>query len=184
MAVLAKHIAPAKAAAIEDTKNFLAAYDDFIFVEYRGLTVEQITNLRHSLREKNTAFRVVKNDFARIAFDELEDTSGGSTRASQVAAYLTGPTAIAPVKGDGANESAKVLFDFAKDAPALVVKGAWISGELYDAKKIEEYSKLPGKMQLIAMIMSAINGPARTLAATLQAYVESKTGGAPAEAGA
>ena len=89
----------------------------------------------------------------------------------EVAQYLSGPTAIALIKED-ANESAKVLFDFAKDAPALIVKGAWVEGELYDAAKIEALSKLPGKKQLIAMLMSAINGPARKLAGTLQAYVE------------
>ena len=85
------------------------------------------------------------------------------------------------IKGE-ANEAAKVLFDFAKDTPALVVKGAIVENEVYDQAKIEAFSKLPGKKQLIAMLMSAINGPARKLAGTLQAYVEKKQaeGGASA----
>ena len=173
MAIMAKKIQPAKTAAIEEAKKVLGEYNDYIFVEYRGLTVEQITKLRKSLREKNASFKVIKNNFARVAFDEMKN--------DQVAQYLSGPTAIAMIKED-ANESAKVLFDFAKDAPALVVKGAWVENELYDAAKIEAFSKLPGKKQLIAMLMSAINGPARKLAGTLQAYVEKleKEGGAPA----
>ena len=162
MAILAKKIQPSKAQAIEEAKKVLGEYKDFIFVEYRGLTVEQISKLRHSLREKNSQFKVIKNNFARVAFDEMKNDA--------VAQYLSGPTAIAMIKEE-ANESAKVLFDFAKEAPALVVKGAWVEDELYDAAKIEAFAKLPGKKQLIAMLMSAINGPARKLAGTLQAYV-------------
>lgn len=163
MAIRAKQIQPAKAAAIEEAKKVLGEYSNYVFVDYRGLTVEQITKLRASLREKDSQLKVFKNNFAKVAFDELKNDS--------VAQYLSGPTAIALIKED-ANESAKILFDFAKDAPNLVVKGAWVDGELYDAAKIEAFSKLPGKKQLIAMLMSAINGPARKLAGTLQAYVE------------
>lgn len=165
MAIMAKKFQAAKTAAIEDAKKVLSSYSNFIFIDYRGLSVEQITKLRHSLREKNAQLKVIKNTFARVAFDEMKNDA--------VAEYLSGPTAIAMV-GEEANEAAKVMFDFTKEAPTLVVKGAWVENELYDAAKIEVFSKLPGKKQLIAMIMSAINGPARKLAGTLQAYVEKK----------
>ena len=173
MAIRAKKLQPAKTAAIEEAKKVLGEYSNFVFVDYRGLTVEQITKLRHSLREKNSQLKVFKNNFARVAFDELKN--------NEVSQYLSGPTAIALIKEDP-NEVAKVLFDFAKDAPALVVKGAWVDNELYDAAKIEALSKLPGKKQLIAMLMSAINGPARKLAGTLQAYVEKLEKEGPAAA--
>lgn len=166
MAVRAKTIQPAKTAAIEAAKKTLGEYNDFIFADYRGLTVEQITALRGKLREKNSAIKVIKNNFARIAFEGLD--------VKDVAEYLTGPTAIAMAKEDS-NETAKVLFDFAKEAPALKVKGAYVNKEIYDTAKIEAYSKVPGKKQLIAMLMSAINGPAQKLAATLQAYVDKKS---------
>ena len=80
----------------------------------------------------------------------------------------------------GMNEVAKTLFDFTKDAPTLNVKGGFIGKEIYDAAKISEFSKIPGKKTLIAMLMSAINGPARQLAATLQAYVDKKAAGGDA----
>ncbi len=166
MAILAKQIQAAKTEAIEETKKVLSDYNDFIFTEYRGLTVSQITELRNKLREKNCVLKVVKNNFARVAFEEM--------KVENVADMLKGPTAIAMVKEDG-NEAAKVLFDFAKDAPNLVVKGAVVANELMDAAKIEAFSKVPGKKQLISMLMSAINGPAQKLAATLQAYVDKKT---------
>ena len=173
MAMMAKKLQPAKTAAIEEAKKVLGEYTDFIFIDYRGLTVEQITKLRHSLAKNEAQLKVIKNNFARVAFDEMKNT--------EVAQYLSGPTAIAMVKGE-ANESAKILFDFVKEAPTLVVKGAWVENELYDAAKIEALSKLPGKKQLIAMLMSAINGPARKLAGTLQAYVEKLEKEGPAAA--
>lgn len=175
MAIMAKKLQPAKTAAIEETKKILADYTDFIFVDYRGLTVEQITKLRDGLREKGAQLKVFKNTYARIAFQDM--------KIEGVADYMAGPTAIAMLK-DEANEAAKVMFDFTKDAPALKVKGAWVANEVFDAEKIEAYSKLPGKKALIAMLMSAINGPARKLAGTLQALVEKKQseGDAPASA--
>lgn len=175
MAIKAKKIQPAKTQAIENAKKVFEGYNDFIFTEYRGLTVEQITQLRDKLREKNSQLKVVKNNFAKIAFEDL--------KIENVSEFLKGPTAIAMAKEDS-NEAAKVLFDFAKDAPALSIKAGYIGKEIYDTAKMEAYSKVPGKKELIAMLMSAINGPARQLAATLKAYVEKKEkeGGAAAEA--
>ena len=173
MAIRAKKLQPAKVEAIANVKSVLEGYNDYIFADYRGLTVEQITELRKQLRAKDCQFKVMKNNFVKVAFDEM--------KIENLADYLAGPTAIALLKDDP-NEVAKILFDFAKEAPALQVKGAFIDKEIYDAEKIEAFSKLPGKKQLIAMLMSAINGPAQKLAATLQAYVEKleKEGPAPA----
>ena len=162
MAIRAKKIQSAKAEAIESAKKTLSEYNDFIFADYRGLTVAQITELRGKLREKNAVLKVMKNNFARIAFEEL--------KVENVADYLKGPTVIAMVNEDS-NEVAKVLFDFKKNAPTLEVKGGSIDKEVYDAAKIEAYSKVPGKKQLYAMLMSAMNGPAQKLAATLFAII-------------
>lgn len=166
MAIRAKKIQPAKTEAIENAKKTFADYNDFIFADYRGLTVEKITDLRDKLREKNAVLKVVKNNFAKIAFEDM--------KIENVAEYLKGPTVVAMAKEDS-NEVAKVLFDFAKDAPSLVVKGASIANENYDQTKIEAYSRVPGKKQLYAMLMSAMNGPVQKLAATLQAYADKKS---------
>ena len=162
--------------AVASSKSTLQDYSDFIFADYRGLTVEQITNLRNQLPAKNTAFKVLKTNCARLAFEEL--------KVEQVADFLTGPTAVVLPK-DEPNEIAKILYDFAKEAPALQIKGGVIASELYDGAKLEALSKLPGKKQLISMLMSAINGPVQKLAATLHAYVDKKSAGgesAPAPA--
>jgi large subunit ribosomal protein L10 len=160
MAIVAKKLQDIKVNAIKETKEVFqtGGTPDFIFTEYRGLTVAQITELRKQLRAKNALYKVIKNNFARIAFEELS--------APDVSNYLTGPTAIA-ISPNDSNEVAKVLVDFTKEAPVLQLKGGIISNSVYDAKQIEAFSKLPGKNQLIAMLMSVMNGPARNLAAAL-----------------
>jgi large subunit ribosomal protein L10 len=158
MAIIAKKLQDSKTKAIGELKETLGASKDFIFTDYRGLTVEQITALRKQLRAKEVHYKVVKNNFARIAFEQLS--------APDVSSYLVGPTAVAIAPKD-ANEVAKILFDFAREAPALHVKGALVGESIYDAAQTEAFSKLPGKLELISMLMSVINGPARNLAAAL-----------------
>ena len=165
MAVKAKKLQAAKTAAIADIKARFEKADDYIFTEYRGLSVEQITNLRKLLRAKGCSYKVVKNNFARIAFEDM--------KKADVSNYLAGPTAIA-LAGEESGAAAKVLFEFAKETPALVIKGALIGGEVYDAKKIEAYSKLPGKKELISMFLSALQATSSKLARTVQAVADKK----------
>ena len=159
MAIVAKKIQDAKVASIGLIKESFSVSDDFIFTNYRGLTVEQITNLRKQLRGKGATYKVVKNDFARIAFEQLSAPQG-------VASYLTGPTAIAIAPKDS-NEIAKILFDFSKEAPVLKVKGGLVGKDVYNAEQVEAFSKLPSRLELISMLMSVMNAPARNLAAAL-----------------
>ena len=158
MAIIAKKLQDSKIKAIGELKESLGAAKDFIFTDYRGLTVEQIPRLRDQLRVKEVHYKVIKNNFARIAFEQLS--------APDVSGYLTGPTAVAIAPRDS-NEVAKILFDFARETPALQVKGALVGGSVYDAAQTAAFSKLPGKLELISMLMSVMNGPARNLAAAL-----------------
>lgn len=158
MAIVAHKIQEAKTQAIGELKDAFGAAPDYIFADYRGLTVGQITELRKQLRAKSASFKVVKNNFARIAFEQME--------APDVASYLTGPTAVAISPADS-NEVAKIMFDFAKEVPALQVKGGLVGKSVYDAKQVEAFSKLPGRLELISMLMSVMNGPARNLVGAL-----------------
>ncbi|MEN6491095.1 MAG: 50S ribosomal protein L10 [Rectinema sp.] len=161
MAIKASKIQPKKVEAIGMLKEMISGSNDFIFTEYRGLTVERITALRHQLREKGVELHVIKNNFARLAFEEL----GYSDAVEPV---LRGPTAVAFVKTDS-NEVAKILLDFAKETPSLVVKGAMVDRQFMDSKQIEAFSKLPGRSQLIAMLMSAMQAPAQNLVYVINA---------------
>ncbi len=179
MAIKAKKIQDTKVKAIAKAKGKFEGYSDYIFANYRGLTVAQITELRKKLREKNCEFRVVKNNFARLAFEEM--------KAPDISIYLKDPTAIT-LTGTDSNEAAKILFDFAKEVPALAVKGGLIANTVYDAAMMESFSKLPGRSQLLSMLLSAMNGPAQNLVyvlnavptklvRTLQAVVDKKAEG-------
>ena len=175
MALRTKNPNRQKTEAIESIKNDVKASSAFIFTEYRGLKVEQITELRKKLRDNACTYKVVRNNFARIAFEDAD--------IKDVDSWLTGPTALAMIAED-ANLAAKTLFEYAKDAPALVIKGAVVDGEIYDAKQIEAFSKLPGKKDLIAMFMSTVNATTSKFVRTLQAIVDKggAQAGAPAEA--
>jgi large subunit ribosomal protein L10 len=180
MAIVAKKIQEGKTKAIGELKDAFGSSEDFIFTDYRGLTVAQITALRRNLRAKEVTYKVVKNNFARLAFEQLS--------TPDVSSYLVGPTAVA-ISPKDSSEVAKILFDFAKEAPALKIKGALVGGAVYDAAQAEAYSKLPGRLELISMLMSVMNGPARNLAAalndvparivrTVKAVADQKGGGA------
>jgi large subunit ribosomal protein L10 len=158
MAILAKKVQDAKTVSIKALNEAFSASTDFVFTDYRGLTVEQITELRKQLRPKGATYKVVKNNFARIAFEEI--------KAPDVSTHLVGPTAIAIAPTDS-NEVAKILIEFAKEAPALQVKAGLFAGTVYDKARVEAFSKLPGRLELISMLMSVMNGPTRNLAVAL-----------------
>ena len=138
-----------KVDAVAELKTSFEGARSFIFADYRGLSVEQITELRNALREAGAEFHVVKNNYAKIAFKQLDH--------EDVAPYLVGPTAIAYC-GDEAGPVAKAMLKLAKDMP-VELKGGLLDGEIYDADAVEAFSKLPTKLELIQMLMGAMNAP-------------------------
>jgi len=149
---------------------------DFIFTDYRGLTVVQITDLREKLREYETVYKVVKNRFAKIALKQLDKPEVGD--------YLVGPTAVALPTGESAGPVAKILIEFAKNAP-LELKGGILDGNLFSAEQVIAFSKLPGKLELISQLMATMKAPLQNvvyllnavptkLVRTLQAVADSK----------
>jgi len=159
VAIVSKRIQDYKTKSINEMKEAFSASKDFIFTEYRGLTVEQITELRRQLKGKGARYKVVKNNFAKLAFEQL-------SAPDEVKSYLVGPTAIAIAPNDS-SEVAKILVDFTKEAPVLAIKGGLVGKDLYDARQIEAFSRLPSRLDLISMLMSVMNGPARNLAMAL-----------------
>ena len=142
-----------KVDALEVIKATFSESKDFIFTDYRGLTVEQITNLRAKLRQQEAEYKVVKNRYAKLAFQQLE--------MPDVADLLVGQTALALLKDD-ASAAAKILFEFSKEAP-VQVKGAIVGGQVYDGAQTEALSKLPSREQLLAQLMSTMNAPLQNL---------------------
>jgi large subunit ribosomal protein L10 len=117
-----------------------------VLTEYRGLTVKQLQDLRRSLGT-NASYAVVKNTLAKLAakdagIDGFED-------------LLTGPTAIAFIKGDVV-EAAKGLRDFARAHPSLVIKGGVLDGKPLDAKEIAKLADLESREVLLGKLAGAM----------------------------
>jgi large subunit ribosomal protein L10 len=142
-----------KVAAVDALKEMFSGASDYVFTDYRGLSVDQITRLRGTLRQVGADFRVVKNNYARIAFQQLEKPD--------VAEYLVGPTAIALSRTDAA-PVVKALVDFAKESP-VEIKGALVGESVYDSAQAEAFSKLPSREALIAQLMSVMLAPTQNL---------------------
>lgn len=167
------HITPAKENAVKALREEFDQYDGFIFTDYRGMTVEQVTALRKNLLKNDATFRVVKNNYAKIAMKDL-----GMDKFDDL---LVGPTAIALAKGESSNEVAKALYESIQAGNPMQVKSALLDGKMFTADEVEAYSKLPGRLELIASLMGTMKAPVQKLAATMLAYVE-KNGEAVVEA--
>ncbi|MDA3949025.1 MAG: 50S ribosomal protein L10 [Spirochaeta sp.] len=149
----------AKVSAVDTLKAMFAEANDYVFTNFRGLSVDQITRLRTQLRESGAEYRVVKNNYAKIAFQQMEKPD--------VSEYLEGPTAIAISRTDAA-PVVKVLVDFAKDAP-VEVKGALVGDMIFNAAQAEAFSKLPSRDALIAQLMSVMQAPLQNFVYALNA---------------
>ena len=145
--------------AVSELKEMFERSTDFIITDYRGLNVDQITELRDKLREAGATYRVVKNRYARIALSDLE--------MPEISDKLIGPTALA-LTADEAGPAAKVLVDFTGNTN-LELKGAVIDGQIFDIDQVRAFSKLPTRLELIAQLMSAMNGAVTNLMYVLKA---------------
>lgn len=139
--------------AVKKLKSFIQDSPNLIFTDFRGLNVRQITELRHFLRERAGEYRVVKNNYAKIAMQEL-----GMPYEED---FLVDPTAVALSKAD-IGPIAKVLFEFTKES-TLKVKGAMIEGKAMKPAAVEAISRLPGRAELYALLMGAMSSPIRNL---------------------
>lgn len=159
-----KKIQPKKTQAVSELAGVLSSAKDFFFTEYQGLNVAQLTSLRKELSQLNASYKVVKNSIARAVLKQVD--------RSYLDKYLLGSSAMMFTYGDESGPAAKALVDFSKENKALVIKGAYISGEEYDALQVIAYSQLPTRIDLIAMLARVFNEPMAQLARALQAVSE------------
>jgi large subunit ribosomal protein L10 len=127
-------------------------------MEFRGLSVGEVTELRRKVREAEGGYVVVKNTLAKIAV-------AGSKNES-LKDLLSGPVAVAFTAGDVVN-LAKALADFAKTHDKLKFRGGVVEGRLLDPKQAEQVSSLPSKQELIAKLLFMLQSPMRRLVTAL-----------------
>ncbi|WP_024653882.1 50S ribosomal protein L10 [Borrelia persica] len=159
-----KKINPKKVEMFDSLRGFLDGKDNIFFLDYRGLTVAQLTNLRNKIEDEKGALRVVKNNIMKRV---LKDKN-----IEGLDSYLLGPTAVVTAV-DEANVVAKIFYEFVKTS-TLKVKGGFVLGEVYDEAKLNAYSKLPTKLEAISLFMSVLKAPMSKLVRTLKALSDVK----------
>jgi len=150
---------PEKVAQVEAVKTAFSESKSVVLVDFTGLNVESITDLRRQCREAGVDFKVVKNTLAKLGID--------GSGAEGLTGQFEGPTAI--VAHDTEHVGAKVIAKFAgehEDKPAF--KAGFVDGALLDLAQVTALSKLPSKEELLAQLLGVIQGPGNGLVACLQ----------------
>ena len=135
-----------------------------VVVEYRGLTVAEVTQLRRDLRDEGVELKVYKNSMVTRAA-EIANVEG-------LKESLTGPNAVA--FGEDTVAPSRVLVNFAKDHQALVIKAGVVDGEVVGVDTITKLSKLPNRDGMISMILGCFQSPVRKFAYALSAIRDQK----------
>lgn len=154
-----------KKQVVSEIATKLRESESTILVDYRGLDVAEVTELRKQLREAGVEFKVYKNTMSRRAAVEAE--------LSELNEVLVGPTAIA-FSNEDVVAPAKVLNNFAKDHEALEIKGGVIQGNVASIDQIKELADLPSYEGLLSMVLSVLQAPMRNFAYATKAVAEQK----------
>ncbi|MCL6471745.1 MAG: 50S ribosomal protein L10 [Firmicutes bacterium] len=149
---------PEKEATVREIKEKIEKAKSVILTDYRGLSFEQISELRTKLRAQGVEYKVFKNTLAKIAAKELN--------LSDLDSYLVGPTAMALSYEDPV-APAKTLVDFAKVSKILQLKGGVVEGKVVDGKQVESMATIPPRDVLLAMFIGGLKSPLYGLAASL-----------------
>ena len=134
--------------------------DSAILIDYKGLNVPQVTELRKQLRAAKAGYKVVKNTIAKRA---LKGTSFES-----LTTYLVGTTAFAYTATDPVL-LAKTITAFAKTAPMITIKAAVVQGRTIKASEVNELASLPGKPELYAKLLFVLQAPMVQIVSVLNA---------------
>lgn len=152
-----------KQTVIDGIKSTMEGASSIVVVDYRGLTVEQDTVLRKSLREANVTYKVFKNSMMKFAFD--------GTDFAQLNDVLAGPSAIA-ISYDDATAGPRVLKQMAKDMKALEFKAGVVEGTLFDAEGVIKVASVPSRDELIAKLLGSFKSPISSFARTMKALAD------------
>lgn len=155
-----------KKAIVSEIAQKMKESDSTVVVEYRGLNVAEVTQLRRELRAEGVEFKVYKNSLTQRAAEEIG--------ANELVKDLVGPNAIA--FGTDAVAPARVLAKFAKDHENLVLKSGIVEGKVVGVDTIKELSNLPNREGMLSMLLSCLQSPVRSFACAVKAVADSKEG--------
>ena len=148
---------------VEEISELLKDAKSAVLVDYRGLTVEEDTNLRKQLREAGVVYKVYKNTMINFAIQGTEYEALGQ--------HLEGPTAIA-ISSEDATAPARVLYNFAKTAEALELKAGVVEGTYYDSEGIKLIATIPSREELLSKFLGSIQSPITNFARVIKQIAE------------
>ena len=154
-----------KAAIVDEVAEKFQSAVSVVVVDYRGLTVEQVTNLRKDLREAGVEMRVIKNTYLKRAADKVGYEGLDET--------FTGPTAVA-FSSEDVVAPARIMAKYAEDIEALEIKGGMIEGKVASLEEINALAKLPNREGMLSMLLSVLQAPVRNFAYAVKAVADSK----------
>ena len=160
-----------KQPVVDEIKGVLEGAAGAVIVDYRGLTVEQDTQLRKKLREAGVTYKVYKNTLIKRAAE--------GTEFAALEPQLEGPTALAVSKEDATAPARilRILANFAKTAPKLELKASIVEGNYYDQAGTQVIATIPSREVLLGKLLGSIQSPITNLARVLNQIAE-KNGGA------
>ena len=155
-----------KAEVVKNVNEMLTNAETAIVVDYRGLTVAEVTDLRKQLRDAGIKMMVIKNKILERAVE--------GTDYEDLMSTFVGPTAVA-FSDEDAIAPAKILKKFADDHEALEIKGGFIEKKVQTLDKINEYATMPSREDLLSMLASALQDPMRKIARAVKAVADKKS---------
>lgn len=153
-----------KKAVVAEIAEKMKESQSTVVVEYRGLSVAEVTELRRELRAEGVEFKVYKNSLTQRAAQEVG--------ASDLVNDLVGPNALA--FGGDAVAPARVLAKFAKEHEALVLKSGIVEGKVVPVETIQQLSKLPNREGMLSMFLGCLQSPVRKFACAVKAVKDQK----------
>ena len=153
----------AKKNAVEEIKGLISSAKSIVLVDYKGITVEQDTALRKTLRENNVNYKVIKNTLFRKACEQLGITGFD--------AALNGTTAFA-FASDDETVAPRMIKNAMKDVSVLSIKAGYYNGKAIDEKEVITLASIPSKETLVAQLLYVLNEPVAKLARAFKAIAE------------
>ena len=161
-----------KKAVVAEVAAQVAGAQTLVIAEYRGIAVSSMTKLRAKAREQGVYLRVLKNTLVRRAVAD--------TPFAPLADQMVGPLVYAVSEDPVA--AAKVLSDFAKTDDKIIVKAGVYDGKLLDKAEVAQLAAIPGREQLLAMLLGVMQAPVSGFVRALAALAEKQQGGATEQA--
>lgn len=158
-----KKILEKKQSVIDEITSNVKASSSSVWFEYRGLTVDEMTELRRNLKATGSDVKVYKNTLTKRALDTLNINLGEHLNGPKALAF--GTDAVAPIK---------VLSDFAKKHPALEMRVGLVEGNVTEINTLNELASIPSREGLLTMLAGGLMGTVRDLSIALDLYSQQK----------